>query len=392
MLKEADALYRAGYEVHIVATSYQAFLKKSDEIIINSHPEWYIHTKYWGQNSRGMGYEGYLYGLLKAINRAFAFRSFYPVLLNRHFHWQLKQAIAVEADLYIAHSAASIAVAAKAAEAHQSLFAFDAEDFHSGEDLSAEILAWVNEVQQQYLRKAVYLTVASPLIAEAYQHDLGRKDIVSILNVFPKNDETFRTKKQSEALKLFWFSQNIGKGRGLEWVLEALQGKSSGEVELHLLGNLRSAEALYFEKLISKYQLAKGMVCFHEALPEHELLNLAKTFDVGLSLEIGKPLNRELCLNNKIFVYLQAGLGIIATDTRAQNAFFEDKKDGVAILSLAQPEQLGSILLQLIAEPEKVEAMRSFNHELAKRTYNWEKEQVKLINIVAKCLQEKSLS
>ena len=392
LIKEAMALDQSGYQVHIIATAYLPFLADHDDIIKNSHPNWNIYMKHWERGSLSGLFKRYQHAFLRIADRIFSNSFLYVSLLNRNYHWQLKKAISINADLYIAHSAGSIAVAAVAASANKAKFGFDAEDYHTGEDLSPETLKWVDFAQKKHLAAASYITAASPLIATAYESHVPVHQVKTVLNVFPINKIPFIPRAANRPLRLFWFSQTIGKGRGLEWVFEALQGKKASEIEFHILGNLRPEESHYFSQLISKNCLPEGMVRFYEALPEGDLLRLAGQFDIGLSLETGIPLNRDLCLSNKLFVYLYAGLGIIATDTRAQLDFFKGQAEGTVWLPLARPEQLSQLLSSLIDSPQKVAIMRRYNDELAKKRYHWEKEQLKFLSIVKPCLREKSSS
>jgi glycosyltransferase involved in cell wall biosynthesis len=389
LIKEAGTLHNAGYEVHIIATSYMPFLVEQDQLIAIQNPEWNIYTKHWQKGSFYGLLNSYQHGFLRTFARLLHTEAVFPKLLNRNFNWQLKKAISLKADLYIAHSAAGIAVASKAASANHSRFGFDAEDFHTAEDLSPETLKWVDDVQKKYLPDANYISAASPLIADAYKKYLSISEVGTLLNVFPLNETPLQTKSLDEPLRLFWFSQNIGKGRGLEWVFEALQDKSSKEIEFHILGNLRVPEASFFNELARHYNLQEGIIHFHKTLAEKELLKLATAFDIGLSLETGTPLNRDLCLSNKLFVYLHAGLGIIATDTKAQQRFFKGQLNGTVFLPLANPKLLSGVLSSLLKNPEKVMVMRQFNYELAKKEFNWKKEQLKFISIVNQCLREK---
>lgn len=389
LIKEAIALKQAGYQVHIVATSYMPFLLEQDQIIIKENPQWNIYKKDWQKGSFNGWFNKYQHGFLKVVNFFFNIDSIVPRILNRNFDWQLKKAIDIKADLYIAHSAGSIMIAAKAASLNHTCFGFDAEDFHTGEDLSPESLNWVDFVQRKYLPKATYISAASPLIADAYKKYLSIDAVETLLNVFPLNSAPLQVRLPKEPLRLFWFSQNVGKGRGLEWVFGALQGKTSKEVEFHILGNLRAEELSFFNQLSIQHNLPSRMVHFHQTLPEKELLKLAMSFDIGLSLETGFPLNRDFCLSNKLFVYLYAGLVILASDTKAQQEFLNNQMDGTVFLPLSNPGLLSQLLSELLANPEKIKKMRQFNYDLAKKHYHWEKEQLKFINIVDQCLLEK---
>lgn len=391
LIKEASSLSALGHEVHIITSAYMPYLFEQDALVQQQHPNWHIHQINWEKGSWNALKAKIRHHFFKNIAKLFHITALYPFLLNRNFAWQLAKAKSIKADLYIAHSAASIAVAALAAKNNKVRFGFDAEDFHTGEGLSPELTLWVGYVQNLFLSHAAYITAGSPMIAAAYQKLLD-KEVFSILNVFPQNDLSFENRKHNKPLHLFWFSQTIGKGRGLEWVFESLRGFKTEEVQLHLLGNLRKEDEVYFNELTHIYDLPIRIISYYKTISETDLIDFSMQFDIGLSLEPADTLNHDLCLGNKLFVYMRAGLGIIATDTLAQKAFLTPHQEGSSLLPLKNPEQLKALILSFILQPEKVNAMRQFNYNLAKSTYNWEKEQLKFISIVNQCLQERSSS
>src|SRR5437868_48615 len=82
------------------------------------------------------------------------------------------QALAVKADLYIAHYDAALWAARAAARRHGGLYAFDAEDFHPGdlEDRPEHTFAntLIHTLEAECLPGCAYMTAASPGIADAY--------------------------------------------------------------------------------------------------------------------------------------------------------------------------------------------------------------------------------
>ena len=75
-------------------------------------------------------------------------------------------------------------------------------------------------------RGCQHLTAASPLIAETYERRYGKRPL-TILNVFPLA-EAPSDPVQTPYLKgegpptLYWFSQTVGSGRGLEQIVAAM--------------------------------------------------------------------------------------------------------------------------------------------------------------------------
>jgi len=118
-----------------------------------------------------------------------------PALVERGFHdvspSLTRAAVARRADLYIAHYVAALPAAARAAAAHGTRYAFDAEDFHPG-DLpdTPEGRLWkrlIRAIEAKYLPGAAFVTASAPLIADAYAAAYGIARPTVVLNVFPRS-------------------------------------------------------------------------------------------------------------------------------------------------------------------------------------------------------------
>ncbi len=99
---------------------------------------------------------------------------------------------------------------------------------------------------------------------------------------------------------------------------------------------------------------------------------LAAQADVGLALEQSNPINRDICLTNKIFTYLSAGLAIIFSDTAAQTEFNETYQAGI-IYPQGNGEALAACIKKYL-NPEILQAQKYHNYNLAKEKLNWEEE------------------
>jgi len=93
--------------------------------------------------------------------------------------------------------------------------------------------------------------------------------------------------------------------------------KIAFKFSLTLIGNL-------YEAFAKEWIAGRAYI---KVLPPMEQAALHKqlaTYDIGLALEISEvDLNKQLALSNKIFAYLQAGLFVVATDTRAQEQLLQ---------------------------------------------------------------------
>lgn len=261
-------------------------------------------------------------------------------------------------------------------------YQIDVEDYHPGE------IPYFNTKHEKRNRivlikaameKAKHITYAAPLIMKECIKLVGDKtEIISksfvVNNCFSKDEFKLET-QSSKRVKLVWFSQNISKGRGLEQLLPVLN-EFSEQIELHLIGNLYKD---FEDEYIKLYQ---SFIKTHSPLPQKSLnLKLAE-FDIGLALETeSKDYNRQICLTNKIWSYLQSGLFIFATNTPAQKVFLETHKNCGTLISSNQ-KRIKKDIGEMIANIEGIRSQKAsrFNYS---RKFSWEKEQQKLKQILA---------
>ena len=113
-----------------------------------------------------------------------------------------------------------------------------------------------------------------------------------------------------------------------------------------------------------------------------EMVRLAADYDVGLSLETDVSENRRICLTNKIFTYLLAGVPVIMSDTPAQELLAPDLGQAARLCTLADPAGLAAILDALASAPARAEASQAA-WRLGRERYNWDREQEVLLQSVA---------
>lgn len=286
----------------------------------------------------------------------------------------LRATKAIKADFYIGHNLAALPVAVKAAKYHQAKCGFDAEDFHRQEvsdsplDFNYRIASFLED---KYFSYCNYITAASPLIAKAYQELYPKLNPVVINNVFEVTHLQNKRERVDNKLKLFWFSQTIGKNRGLEDVVEALNMLDNEAIELHLLGKSSKKNKDYFYDLLST---RKKQLHFYNPIPPEEIFSFSSQFDIGLSLELRCPLNRNVCLTNKIFSYLISGLAIIASDTEAQKAFIEENEGVGFTYCVGDFSGLSQKIDYFFQNRNVLNTCKMKSSELAYKKYNWDKE------------------
>lgn len=390
LVKEADALANAGYKVTVCYSYWNAWgdtfnkqmliTKKWEAVCIGGHPvnepvkyllSRIIHgiAKYWAKNN-GPG--------TRFLELAAA-RSSYFLIKEVHKH---------KADLYIAHNLGALAAVAKAAKKNSVKWGFDAEDYHryeAGDDEKALSFKIAKSLEDKYLEQANYITASSPLIGKMYAQLYPNKKPVIIRNVFPLNKAVRKLKADNAPVKIFWFSQTIGAHRGLKAIARALAVLNPVQFELHLLGYIDNEKKAMF---VDTELAGITNVCFHNPVLPDELIGFAAQFDIGLAAELSQPLNRDVCLTNKLFTYLQAGLTILASDTTAQQMFFEEYPQIGTIYKKDDTESLINALTAYQLNRKALLNTGEASLKLATEKLNWETESQYFLTLVKQTLSE----
>jgi glycosyltransferase involved in cell wall biosynthesis len=386
LLKEADALHEAGYEVTAVCCDYTDALRAADDEIVRSVP-WQVRRVPRPALGR------YTTPMARAVARLIEkLRLPVPVALAAEAYGGPFRALrsgttAIKADLYIAHYVPSLPAAAAAARRHRALLGFDAEDFHSGEGTDSEVdtlrMRMVERIEGAILPSCASVTAASPLIARAYARRYGIATPATVLNVFPLGMAPAMAEvsaPEAGALRAYWFSQTIGLDRGLQSFLQGMS-RASAKVTLDIRGSDRWGHGDSLLALARELGLADRVRLLPLAAPD-EMVRLAASYDVGLSLETEASESRRLCLTNKIFTYLLAGVPVVMSDTPAQRVLALDLGAAASLVSLADPEEIAAVLDHL-ATPRALAVAKSTASHLGRERYNWDREKSIMLDTVA---------
>jgi glycosyltransferase involved in cell wall biosynthesis len=327
----------AGYDVQVVACKYQEWADAADAAFDDR--DWSIRWLRYGPMASRFR-DLWQRGRRRAVEELVRVMGPQPGLTERAFHYALPELTRlvrqVSADMYIAHNLAALPAAARAARDYDAALGFDAEDFHRGElpntpenALDRRITA---DLEERYIPRCDYVTAASDGIGAAYADTLGIEQPTTILNVFPwseREQEVPRERLAEEVPEgrrsLYWFSQTIGPDRGLEDALRALP-QLPDDVILSLRGGWSPGYEETFREQARRLGVA-DRVRHLDLVPPDELIPRTARHDVGLALEQPVSPNRKICVTNKLFTYLLAGIPFVATDTPGQRPVIEDLPD-----------------------------------------------------------------
>jgi hypothetical protein len=304
-----------------------------------------------------------------------------------------RAAKSVPADLYIAHNLAALPAAALAAKVNAAKLGFDAEDFHleelasmqrnTGDQFARSI------IEGELLPRCVHQTAAAPMIAEAYGQRYGTC-MQPILNVSCLSEAPSQSISAASCIphSLYWFSQTIGPGRGLEELLVATRHMRK-KPTLYLRGN---PAAGYAERL---KLLAADCGTAIELLPAsapRDMIQLAAPYAVGLAIEPGSSPNNALALSNKIFTYLMAGIPILLSRTSAQEMLARELGESALLVNLHDPMAVADQLETFLADIQRQTRARNYAWELARHNFNWELQKQKFLAIIERELAAPSIT
>jgi glycosyltransferase involved in cell wall biosynthesis len=281
------------------------------------------------------------------------------------------------ADWFIAHTQASLPAAAAAAARWKARLGFDCEDLLAY--APSEPSAFLRAIEARYLPRCAYVSVASPLMAEQLARDHRIATPTVLYNVFPlelaEGMLAPRERRAARALRLHWFGQTIGTGRGLEEAVAAL-AHLPGEVELHLRGN---PSAGYRERLEALAGGERQRLFFLPPLDHDELIRAMESFDVGLALERPDNGNYSRTVTNKLFSYLVAGLALAVTDTPGQRELMSQIPAAGFLYPAGDPRALAESLLKWVRDRQSLRAAQQASWEASRTRFSWNREQEKFL-------------
>lgn len=385
LVKEAETLHKLGYNVKVIYCFYQQWAQKPDEALTGKFPGMYIYCGGDPVEQKAAYIKTRIRQKLSTLLFKYTRRFGVPEnAISRTHAEALVITKKIKTDLYIAHNLGALPAAVLAAKYTGAKVGYDAEDMHSGQFTSTHDESYrLNKyIEEKYFSQVNYFTAASPLIAEYYQREYNYLKQVVVNNVFPKTALSIgQNYKGNEPLKLFWFSQTIGPERGLEDVIKAMAAVK-GKIQLHLLGSCNEGHKAALLNLAGELKLNSDQLWFHEPIGADEIFSFASRFDIGMATETGVPLNRDICLTNKIFTYIQCGLAMIASDTQAQTLFMDQYPGTGKLYQKSNLQSLMDCISFYLQNPDVLYQTRLQNYQLGQAELNWETESHKFLDLV----------
>lgn len=209
---------------------------------------------------------------------------------------------------------------------------YDAHELESQKNGQTKILSKATLFIEKFSWRFVDLLITvSPSIIDWYQENLGDKESLLVLNSPQLKLENLHAKSNNylrekfnipENCKIFIYLGIIVKGRGIDMYLNLFQ---SPEINSHLvfIGYGEDVTKVKEASLISK------KIHYHPPVKHDEVVEIAKSADVGLAMIEAVSLSDYFCLPNKLFEYAFSGLFILTSDFPDMKKIVEDYDLGI---------------------------------------------------------------
>jgi glycosyltransferase involved in cell wall biosynthesis len=389
LVKEADALAEAGHTVHVICGYWARWADETDKEIIASRR---FNCMYVGghpaTSSSRYAWTRLRHRLSREIVRL-RITSLTPMAALARVSPDLQAAaIRTDADMYIAHHIGALPAACEAARRRDAKIGFDAEDLHSGMSAQSDDPSIDTELAERFERRLLpqcdYMTAAAPLIADRYAAKYHIRTPSTILNVFPLADRptSFRESESGSRLTLYWFSQTIGAGRGLEDVVGAMGLLRAYDIALTVQGEWQPGYEETLRRFGAEKQLRPEQIRSVPPSRPDALVRCASRFDVGLALEPGRDENNNITLSNKLFTYFLAGNAIMATATDGQSRLIGQTEGAGFCYAPGDANALADQVRAWYVDRAALNAARHRAWNYGTQKFNWDLEKSKFLGVV----------
>lgn len=365
VLREATALVEAGFAVSIVDVESDRTRPVGEEIsgIYMNHlvvPSWFVPTR---------------------------FKPWFLVKLVLMTVRGILRLLQTPADIYHAQDEEALLACYIAARLHRKPLIYDAHELPLSDEnmrpwrrlhaLATHLLA----LMVPYC--AAVITVSPPIAQEIRRYYHVRE--VSIIRnvpayrVVPKNDRLRQQLGLSPNIRIALYQGNIQPDRGLDRLIRAAAFLEQ-DIVIVMMGKGSKETLSELEALIVREGVG-NRVKIIPPVPNEELLDWTASADIGLIVYAPDyALNIQMCLPNKFFEYLMAGLPVLASRLDAVAEVIRTYDVGQILSSLA-PEAIAAAINGLLADRVALERMRRNALQAAQQEFYWDKERSRLIDL-----------
>jgi glycosyltransferase involved in cell wall biosynthesis len=302
----------------------------------------------------------------------------------------------VPTDIYHAHDLNTLPACFLAAMIRRKPLIYDAHelplnhlDHTRKRRLRALLVCFLTAVMA---RCAGVITVSPPIVQEIRKR-YRTSNVTLIRNTptyqkVPKNDRLRQHLGLGPQVRIALYQGNIQADRQLDNVVRAAAFLKT-DIEIVLMGQVADITLSELEAL-ARDEGVTDRIRFLPPVSYKELLEWTTSADIGLILySPDRSSNVKMCLPNKLFEYLMAGLPVLASSLDAVEEILNTYDAGRIVPSLA-PEDLADAINALLDDQDALERMRRNALNAAQQDLCWEQERSQLLRLYQDVLTAKT--
>jgi glycosyltransferase involved in cell wall biosynthesis len=181
-----------------------------------------------------------------------------------------------------------------------------------------------------------------------------------------------------DVLRLHWVGQSAGPGKGLEEAVEAA-ALAGGGVELWVRGAPSGDSHAQLERMARDKNVPLRLL---PQVHHDDLVGTMAEFDVGLALERLTSANYSITVTNKFFLYMLAGLAVVATDTPGQREVMAQAASAGFVYPCGRPDLLAAQLRRWRDDRAELRAAQLAAWHAAQQRFCWDVEQARFLELL----------
>jgi glycosyltransferase involved in cell wall biosynthesis len=237
------------------------------------------------------------------------------------------------------------------------------------------------------------ITVSGPIAQEICKR--YRVPEVSLVRNVPAYQVVSRGNKLRQHLgvnqdvSIALYQGGMQPNRGLDRLVRAAPFLGPN-ILIVLLGPTTRETQLQLRSLIASEGVA-DRVKILPPVPYEELLEWTASADIGLIIySPDDSPNVKMCLPNKLFEYLMAGIPVLSSELDAVKEVIKTYNVGQVVSSLA-PADVGAAITAMLSDPVALAEMRQHALDAARQEFCWEKEKQRLLQFYQNILETRNV-
>lgn len=185
--------------------------------------------------------------------------------------------------------------------------------------------------------------------------------------------------------RVFVYAGRITRGRGLVQSVQAFSGIDPERAALVIMGNAEPKFLANLHRLVDQRGL-RDRVYLLDPVDSDRLPSVLRCADVGLMLTEAVCLSYYYGLGNKMFHYVNAGIGVLAADHPEKRAFVEAHGVGTCVADIT-PEAIRGAIQDLLDHPARIAEMKRNALEAAPGV-SWQQEEKKYVDLYTRVYED----